>query len=228
MYGFTQTTFRCVTLVATVFAVTTGFAEELSDGIDPFVDNSEAKKLMTGFGEFNFDRTKEVKVSQDQAQNPFLVSPLKVTEKKPDKNVNQRVSGPFRLDLRSQDKFRVEMAISNHADKSCTYFYGEGTWSLRGRLLVLTYILHDNVDRMAFFIEKISESKFVVKGIDDSFAFNEDGKGALEKTEKPKPLSIPKGFSLEIDEDNFGPVQQDVAKYYRTQMNAKIELTNEK
>ena len=60
MYGFVQSAFRCLAVVATLSVTAIGFAEELSEGIDPFVHSAEAEKALAGFWELSFDRIRKV------------------------------------------------------------------------------------------------------------------------------------------------------------------------
>ena len=111
----------------------------------------------------------------------------------------QKLSSSFRLDLQEKNKFRMELLLVNHSDKSCDYAFLEGTWKLRGRLLVLHYSELGPGDQWAFLIERLTDQETNIRAIGTTSELLADGRGALEKPGKLAPLDIPEGYEVEAD-----------------------------
>ena len=202
------------------------------DAIDPFVDEDKAAVALAGIWEYSADYSLKPQVVRDvpglvgpdgQRGWPFEEKALGETTQ-----VVRKMSSHVRLDLRSKNKFRIEAAISNHADKTCSYSYGEGTWKLRGRLVVLTFLLDDEIARWGVFIEKLATDEIVVRGIGESAEFFNGGQGVLTRKENPIPVSIPTGYAVEVDEVSYGPARIDIAEFLRDNLNMDVELTKER
>lgn len=246
MNGVSRNTMNRIGLVAVaifLFAVPrSGTSDEPSpeshtptaseDTLDPFVDEDKVADLLAGIWEYSADYSLKPQAIRDV---PGLVGPdgqrgVPWGEQKVGESMQaiRKMSSHVRLDLRSKNKFRIEMAISNHSDKTCSYGFVEGTWKLRGRLLVLTFLLENEIDRWAVFIEKLATDEIVAKGIGDSTELFNGGRGMLTKKETPTPLSIPRDYAVQVDESSYGSATKDIAEFLRDNLNIEVELTKER
>ena len=199
--------------------------------IDPFVEANRALRMLEGIWEYKRDYT--IESSPPRYPAAFLSEdgavgfPIGTNTSEPAEVVDKKMSSHVRLDLRSRDKFRLEMVLTDHRAKTSGYTFGEGNWSLRGRLLVLTFILNDEIERMGFFIERLSDDQIVVRGVEDSVELFDEARGTFVKKDTYTSLSVPKGYSVEVDEASFGSAKTAVAEYLRANLKAEVEIVDD-
>ncbi len=196
--------------------------EKTGDSVDPFINADKAQEALTGIWEYSAD------IKKSSPTYPAVISKDGEIGWPLDGNkpvfVDKTTSSQIRLDLRRQENFRLEMVVTDQSGKYVGYMFGEGRWSLRGRLLVLTFILDDEIERWAFFIESLSSDQICVKGIESTVELIGNGRGVFAKKQAFTPLAVPDGYNIEIDESSFGSAQADVAQYLRDNLNADVEI----